>query len=51
MLIPGLRTHRNRKDNVSGIKTCVLNNPEQESMGIIVMILEDLAWEVGHIDS
>lgn len=51
MLIPGLFTHRNRKDNVSGIKTCVQIIQSRNPHGIIVMILEDLAWEVGHIGS
>lgn len=35
---------------------CVLNNPflhltEKESLGIITVIPEDLAWEIGHVGS
>lgn len=37
-------------------KPCVQNNPflsltEQESLGIIAVILEDPAWEIGHMGS
>lgn len=50
MLIPALLSPQEQKDDVSGIKTLCLNNPfislsEHASLGIIVVILQDLAWD------
>lgn len=51
MLIPALLSPQEQKDNVSGIKMLCLNNPfisltEHASLGIIVGILQDLAWDI-----
>lgn len=51
MLIPVLLSPQEQEDNVSGIKMLCLNNPfisltEHVSLGIIVVILQALAWDI-----